>query len=92
VVLSVDLVGAAGALPTTDYGRLLLLKLAVVVVLLAVASRSRDAVRRQLSRATSRNGRAAVAAPVATLVGIELGLMTVVLALTALLVSHAPPA
>jgi len=92
IVLSIDLVGAAGALPTTSYGRILLLKLAVVSVLLVVASRSRDTVRRKLVSATSARGRLALAGPVATWVGIELGLMTVVFGLTALLVSHAPPA
>jgi uncharacterized protein (TIGR03382 family) len=92
VVLAVDLVGAADALPTTSYGRVLLLKLAVVIVLLVVASRSRDTVRRELVNATSKRARLAVAGPVATWIGIELGLITVVLGLTALLVASAPPA
>ena len=92
VLLAIDLVGAAEALPTTSYGRILLLKLVVVAVLLLVASRSRDTVRRRLANATTTRGRIALAGPVATWVGIELGLMTVVFGLTALLVAHAPPA
>ena len=92
VLLSIDLVGAADALPTTSYGRILLVKLVVVVLLLVAASRSRDTVRRRLSQTTSRRARVALAGPVVTWVGIELGLMTVVLALTALLVANAPPA
>jgi putative copper export protein len=92
VVLSIELVGAANALPTTSYGRVLVLKLVVVAVLLVAASRSRDVVRRRLVRASSRRVRLAAAGPIATWVGIELALMTVVLALTALLVSSTPPA
>jgi copper transport protein len=92
VALSIDLVGAAGALPTTGYGRVLLLKVAVVAALLLAAQRARGLVRARLaSTSSARRGRAA-ASPIATWVGVELGLMAVVFALTALLVSLAPPA
>jgi putative copper export protein len=85
ILLSIDLVGAAGALPGTTYGRILLTKLAAVAVLLGAATRSRAEVRHRLRGAAS-------AAPIATWVGIELALVAVVFVLTALLVSHAPPA
>jgi copper transport protein len=91
VALSIDLVGAAGSLPTTGYGRVLLLKLAVVAALLFVAQRARGIVRTRLANASSTRRGRAPASPVATWVGVELGLMAVVFALTALLVSQAPP-
>jgi copper transport protein len=91
VALSIDLVGAAGSLPTTGYGRVLLLKLVVVAVLLLVAHRARGLVRARLAQTSSTRRGRAPASPVATWVGVELGLMAVVFALTALLVSQAPP-
>ena len=87
VVLADDLVGGASSLVTTGYGRVLLLKVAVVIGLLIIAQRSRDHVHRTLSRSTN-----AIARPLATWITVELGLMAVVFALTALLVSHQPPA
>jgi putative copper export protein len=87
IVLAVDLVGGVSALPSTTYGRVLLLKLVVVGGLLAVASRSRKRVRGVM--ATSADD---LARPLATWVAIELGLMVAVFALTAVLVSQAPPA
>jgi copper transport protein len=92
IALAVDLVGAAGALPTTGYGRVLLLKLAVVAALLLVAQRARGLVRARLASTSSARRGVAAARPVATWVGLELGLMAVVFALTALLVSQVPPA
>jgi copper transport protein len=91
IALSVDLVGAAGSLPTTGYGRVLLLKLAVVAALLVVAQRARRLVRARLAGTSSAGRGLAAASPIATWVGLELGLMAVVFALTALLVSQAPP-
>jgi putative copper export protein/methionine-rich copper-binding protein CopC len=90
-MLAVDLVGAANALPSTTYGRVLLLKLVVVAALLVVARRTRDHVRHRLAKATTKTRRLALVGPVTTLVGVEIGLITVVLVLTALLVSQAPP-
>jgi putative copper export protein/methionine-rich copper-binding protein CopC len=86
IALALDLVGGVAALPTTTYGRLLLLKLVVVGGLLAIASRSRKHVRGAM--ATSADD---IARPLVTWVAIELGLMAAVFALTALLVSQAPP-
>jgi putative copper export protein len=62
----------------------LVLKLIVVAILLAAASRSRAHVRGRIGTAGSN--------VLATWVGIELGLIVLVFALTALLVSNAPPA
>jgi putative copper export protein len=90
VVLSVDLVGTAGALPSTGYGRMLLAKVAIVGVLLVAASASRQHVRAALSTPDRLAG-ASVARPLAVWVGTEVGLMAVVLALTALLVARVPP-
>ena len=90
LVLAVDLVGTAGALPSTGYGRLLLAKVATVGLLLAAASRSRRHVRASLS-APNRLAADSVVRPLALWVGTEVGLVTVVLGLTALLVSRIPP-
>jgi putative copper export protein/methionine-rich copper-binding protein CopC len=90
VLLAVDLVGTAGALPSTGYGRVLLAKLAVVGVLLYAASRSRRHVRACL-RGSDQLAAAAVVRPLAVWVGTEVGLVAVVLGLTALLVTRIPP-
>lgn len=84
-VLAVDLVGAAGALPSTDYGRALLAKVALVALLLFVASLSRGWVRSDLSSSVS------VARPLAIWIGTEVGLMAAVFGLTAVLVTQLPP-
>lgn len=84
-LLSIDLVGATGSLPTTEYGRVLVVKVVAVTGLLVVAARSRRHVRARLASPRSPAG------SIATWVGVELSLMTVVLGLTALLVIQAPP-
>lgn len=90
VILAVDLVGTAGALPSTGYGRVLLAKVGVVVALLLVAAASRRHVRACLA---ARDGLSAeaVARPLVVWVGTEVGLMAAVLGLTALLVARVPP-
>ena len=90
VVVAVDLVGGASALPSTGYGRVLLAKLSVVGLLLVAAAASRRHVRSCLA-ASARPAAESIARPVAVWVGTELGLLVVVLGLTALLVSQAPP-
>jgi copper transport protein len=114
VVLAVDLVGSVHALTSTTYGRLLMLKVAVVAVVVAVASRSRAHVQSTIlapstevaptARAqgavlvaerverVQRVDVATIAGPLARWVAIELGLMAVVLVLTALLLTQVPPA
>jgi copper transport protein len=87
VVLADGLVGGVSGLVTTDYGRILLLKVALVLGLLEIARRSRSQVRVALSDSSD-----ALARPLATWVAIELALMALVFALTALLVSQQPPA
>ena len=89
-VLAVDHVGTAGALPSTGYGRVLLAKVAVVAALLAAASHCRRHVRTCLE-AADRPVADSVARPIALWVGTEVGLMVVVMGLTALLVSRVPP-
>jgi copper transport protein len=79
----VDGEGDAAALGGTTYGRILVLKVVVVAILLATASRSRAHVRRRIGTAGSN--------VLAAWVGVELGLIVLVFALTALLVSNTPP-
>jgi copper transport protein len=90
LLLAVDGVGTADALPSTGYGRMLVAKLVLVGAAVFVAARSRGRVAALLA-ATRRPDGAAVARPVALLVGTEVGLMTLVLALTMFLVSWGPP-
>jgi putative copper export protein/methionine-rich copper-binding protein CopC len=90
IVLAVDLVGSAGALPNTAYGRMLLIKVAVVGALLAVASCSRRHVRTVLLDRAGASGES-VARPLAVWVSTEVGLLALVLGLTALLVARVPP-
>lgn len=90
LVLAVDLVGTAGALPSTDYGRVLIAKVAVVTALLLVASVSRRHVRDCL-QAPGRHTADSVLRPLVVWVGTEVGLMAAVLGLTALLVARVPP-
>jgi putative copper export protein/methionine-rich copper-binding protein CopC len=89
--LSVDLVGSVGALTSTSYGRALVAKLVVVGLLLIAATASRAHVRSCLRSAGDLSG-SAIARPLVAWVGIEVGLMAAVLAITAVLVSRVPPA
>ena len=72
-------VGTLGALPGTEFGRLLLIKLGGVLVILTVASQARRFVRR-----------AAIPRGVSGLVAVEATFGVAVLAVTALLVNAAP--
>jgi copper transport protein len=110
VVLAVDLVGSVGSLTSTGYGRILLLKVAVVLGVLAVAARSRRQVQSDLiAHDVASSGPATAATEGALLVaerptvaitagivtrwvGIEVGLLALVFALTALLLTRVPPA
>ncbi|WP_233624833.1 copper resistance CopC/CopD family protein [Actinoplanes sp. ATCC 53533] len=74
-------IGTVGAFFTTAYGRLLLGKLALVATVIAVAGCARRLVRRRLD-----DGRPVLRRVVA----LELGIATVILSLTAVLVQTAP--
>jgi putative copper export protein/methionine-rich copper-binding protein CopC len=89
-VLAWQVVGSFGALLHTGYGRLLLLKLAVLAVVLVIAQRSRGWVRTRLDIAVLLRGDRAVVRPFVYSVAAETGLVLVVLAATSLLVTSAP--
>ncbi|MFF1568691.1 copper resistance CopC/CopD family protein [Streptomyces sp. NPDC058293] len=89
-VLTWQVIGSFGALLHTDYGRLLLLKLAVLVAALIIAQRSRGWVRTRLDIAVLLRGDRATVRPFVYSVAAETGLVLVVLAATSLLVTSAP--
>ncbi|MGI5458687.1 CopD family protein [Streptomyces sp. CA-249302] len=89
-VLTWQVVGSFGALLHTGYGRLLLLKLAVLALVLALAQRSRGWVRTRLDIAVLLRGDRATVRPFVHSVAAETGLVLVVLAATSLLVTSAP--
>jgi copper transport protein len=89
-VLTWQVVGSFGALFHTDYGRLLLLKLAVLVLVLLIAQRSRGWVKTRLDIAVLLRGDRATVRPFVHSVAAETGLVLVVLAATSLLVTSAP--
>lgn len=89
-VLTWQVVGSFGALVDTGYGRLLLLKLAVLALVLAIAQRSRGWVRTRLDIAVLLRGDRATVRPFVHSVAAETGLVLVVLAATSLLVTSAP--
>jgi putative copper export protein/methionine-rich copper-binding protein CopC len=91
VLLAVDHLGSVGALTGSDYGRVLVAKLVVVGLVLVVATLSRAHVRACL-RAPARLDGVALARPLVMWAGIEVGLLTAVMAITAVLVGRVPPA
>ncbi|NGO15495.1 copper resistance protein CopC/CopD [Streptomyces sp. HC44] len=90
LVLAWQVVGSYGALLHTSYGRLLLLKTAVLAVVLAAAWQSRRWVRTRLDLAVLLRGDAATVRPFGYSVAAETGLVLVVLAVTSLLVTADP--
>jgi putative copper export protein/methionine-rich copper-binding protein CopC len=90
VVLAWQVVGSFSALFATGYGRLLLIKLAVLAVVLLIAQRSRRWVRTRLDIAVLLRGDRATVRPFVHSVAAETGLVLVVLAATSLLVTAAP--
>ncbi|MGH8990871.1 MAG: copper resistance CopC/CopD family protein [Acidimicrobiia bacterium] len=78
------------ALPGSGYGRFLLLKLALVVVLLAAASRARGFVRKRLPGVTTDG--AVGLQPFVTAVTAEVCIAASILSATAILVGRPPPA
>jgi putative copper export protein/methionine-rich copper-binding protein CopC len=89
-VLAWQIVGSFGALVHTGYGRLLLLKLAVLAAVLLIAQGSRSWVRTRLDVAILLRGDRATVRPFVYSVAAETGLVLVVLAATSLLVTSAP--
>ncbi|WP_405483565.1 copper resistance CopC/CopD family protein [Streptomyces sp. NBC_00009] len=89
-VLAWQVVGSFGALFATGYGRLLLIKLAVLAVVLLIAQHSRRWVRTRLDIAVLLRGDRATVRPFVHSVAAETGLVLVVLAATSLLVTAAP--
>ena len=89
-VLTWQVVGSFDALFHTGYGRLLLLKLAVLALVLLIAQRSRGWVRTRLDIAVLLRGDRATVRPFVHSVAAETGLVLVVLAATSLLVTSAP--
>ncbi|MHC3467387.1 copper resistance CopC/CopD family protein [Streptomyces sp. 7R007] len=89
-VLAWQVVGSFGALLDTGYGRLLLIKLAVLGLVLLIAQRSRGWVRTRLDIAVLLRGDRAVVRPFVYSVAAETGLVLVVLAATSVLVISAP--
>ncbi|CAM5545821.1 copper resistance CopC/CopD family protein [Streptomyces purpurascens] len=89
-VLTWQVVGSFDALVGTGYGRLLLIKLAVLAAVLLIAQRSRGWVRTRLDIAVLLRGDRATLRPFVYSVAAETGLVLVVLAATSLLVTSAP--
>jgi putative copper export protein/methionine-rich copper-binding protein CopC len=89
-VLAWQLIGSVGDLFTTSYGRLLLVKLAVVVLVLGVAQRSKAWVGRKLRYAVVLGADRATVRPLMFSVMAETGLLLGVLAVAVLLVTANP--
>ncbi|MEV5958913.1 copper resistance protein CopC [Streptomyces sp. NPDC051987] len=89
-VLTWQIVGSFGALIHTGYGRLLLVKLAVLAVVLLIAQGSRGWVKTRLDIAVLLRGDRATVRPFVYSVAAETGLVLVVLAATSVLVTSAP--
>ncbi|MFI6661166.1 copper resistance protein CopC [Streptomyces sp. NPDC050523] len=89
-VLTWQVIGSFDALVHTGYGRLLLLKLAVLATVLLIAQRSRGWVKTRLDIAVLLRGDRATVRPFVHSVAAETGLVLVVLAATSLLVTSAP--
>ncbi|MFC5747337.1 copper resistance CopC/CopD family protein [Actinomadura rugatobispora] len=90
LLLTWQLVGSFGGLLTTDYGRLLLAKLAVFALVLGAAQRSKRWVAARLDAAVSLRSNAATVRPFLYSVAIETALLCVVLLAAALLVTASP--
>jgi putative copper export protein/methionine-rich copper-binding protein CopC len=89
-VLAWQVVGSFGALFSTGYGQLLLIKLSVLAAVLLIAQRSRSWVRTRLDIAVLLRGDRATVRPFVHSVAAETGLVLVVLAASSLLVTAAP--
>ncbi|WP_405804389.1 copper resistance protein CopC [Streptomyces sp. NBC_00210] len=90
VVLSWQVLRSFGALFDTSYGRLLLVKVALLATVLLVAQRSRSWVRTRLDIAVLLRGDRTTVRPFVYSVAAETGLVLAVLAAASLLVTAAP--
>jgi putative copper export protein len=84
-VMVLRVVPKVSELPQTGYGRMLLVKLALVGLLLVAAQQARTYTERRLVKDSTR------LRPLLTSVGVELGLAVVILTSTAVLVGRVPP-
>ena len=89
-VMLTRIVPSLGDLPTTPYGRLLLVTLSIVGLLLIAAQRARSVTNRRLAPSAVPSGPARLQ-PLMLAVGFELGLAVTILASTAFLVGKVPP-
>jgi putative copper export protein len=89
-VLAWQTVGSIGRVFTTDYGRILLVKVAVLVLVLIIAQGSRAWVARRLDFAVVLRGDAATVRPFVYSVAAETALVIVVLLAASFLVTAAP--
>jgi putative copper export protein len=89
-VLAWQTLGGLGRLFTTDYGQILLVKLAVLAVVLLAAQGSRSWVARRLDFAVVLRGDAATVRPFVYSVAAETTLVVVVLLAASFLVTASP--
>jgi putative copper export protein len=89
-VLGWQVVGSVGAVFTTDYGRLLLVKLAIFALVLGIAQLSKRWVARRLDVAVELGGDAATVRPFVYSVAAETTLVVFVIAAASLLVTASP--
>ncbi|HEX6361046.1 copper resistance D family protein [Actinophytocola sp.] len=90
LVLTWQLVGSVGALFATDYGRLLLVKVAIFALVLVIAQASRSWVAHRLDFAVVLRGDAATVRPFVYSVAAETTLVVFVLVAASLLVTASP--
>jgi putative copper export protein len=90
LVLAWQVVGSVGAVFTTDYGRLLLVKLAIFALVLLIAQASRSWVAHRLDFAVVLRGDAATVRPFVYSVAAETTLVVFVLVAASLLVTASP--
>jgi putative copper export protein len=89
-VLGWQTIGSVGRVFTTDYGRVLLIKLAVLALVLLIAQGSRSWVSRRLDFAVVLRGDAATVRPFVYSVAAETALVIVVLLAASFLVTASP--
>lgn len=91
-ILTWRILGSWSALLGSGYGRLLMVKLAVVLVAVAIAAWNRYALLGRLQQAVRRRDRRAGARPVVRAAGAEAAVLVAVLLVTGLLVDRSPEA
>ncbi|PUA82758.1 CopD family protein [Nocardioides currus] len=89
-VLAWRILGSWSGLVDTTYGRLLLVKIGIVLVAVAIAAWNRWSLLPRLQRAGGRDEAAAVTRPVARATAVEAVVLVAVLAVTGVLVDRSP--